>query len=111
MSAQAIEVLCLYSWPGNVRELENVLQQVLLLTDARTIGPEHLPIPYSPLPRTPSGASMKQSKAQVLAHFEKDYLTELLREHHGNVSRAAQAAQTGRRSLGRLIKKHQLAKH
>lgn len=110
LSAQAIEALSHYSWPGNVRELENVLQQVLVLTDARTIEPQHLPIPHSPMPRTPSGASMKQSKAQVLAHFEKDYLTELLREHHGNVTRAAHAAQTGRRSLGRLIKKHQLAR-
>jgi len=110
LSAQAIEALCHYPWPGNVRELENVLQQVLVLTDAPIIDPEHLPIPHAPLPRTPSGASMKQSKAQVIAHFERDYLTELLHKHQGNVTQAAQAAHTGRRALGRLIKKHQLAR-
>jgi DNA-binding NtrC family response regulator len=108
LSAAAIGALCAHPWPGNVRELENVLQQVLLLTDAEIIEPEHLPIPQSPLPEKPSGASLKQSKAQVISDFEKDYLTHLLREHHGNVTRAAQAAHTGRRALGRLLKKHQL---
>jgi len=110
LSALAMGALCAYPWPGNVRELENVLQQVLLLTDAEIIEPEHLPIPHAPVPEILSGASLKQSKAQAIAHFEKDYLTELLREHHGNVTRAAQAARTGRRALGRLIKKHQLAR-
>ena len=111
LSALAMGALCAYPWPGNVRELENVLQQVLLLTDAEIIEPEHLPIPHAPAPEKPSGASWKQSKAQVIAHFEKDYLAQLLREYHGNVTQAAQAAHTGRRALGRLIKKHAVAKH
>jgi two-component system, NtrC family, response regulator GlrR len=110
LSARAMGALCAYAWPGNVRELENVLQQVLLLTDAETIEPEHLPIPHATVPEKSPGASWKQSKAQVIAYFEKDYLTQLLRAHQGNVTQAAQAARTGRRALGRLIKKHQLAR-
>jgi DNA-binding NtrC family response regulator len=111
LSPQAIEALCNYSWPGNVREFENVLQQVLVLTDAPVIEPAHLPIPQASQPGTPSRASLKQHKAQVVADFEKDYLTELLREHQGNITRAARAARIGRRTLGRLIKKHGIAKH
>jgi len=111
LSPRAIAALCAYDWPGNVRELENVLQQVLVLTDAPIIEPAHLPIPPASLLRPPNGASMKQHKAQVIADFEKAYLTQLLHAHQGNVTRAAQAAHTGRRALGRLIKKYEVAKH
>jgi two-component system response regulator GlrR len=110
LSPRAIAALCAYDWPGNVRELENVLQQALVLTDAPIIEPAHLPIPQAPLSTKPNGASLKHRKAQAIADFEKDYLTELLREHHGNVTRAAQAAHAGRRTLGRLIKKYDLAR-
>jgi transcriptional regulator of acetoin/glycerol metabolism len=46
----------------------------------------------------------------VIADFEKRYLTELLRVHQGNVTHAAQQAGKDRRALGRLIKKHRIAK-
>ena len=110
LSAETIAALCAYDWPGNVRELENVLQQVLVLTDAPIIEPTHLPIPQAPRPGTPREASLKQHKAQVVADFEKDYLTQLLREHQGNVTRAARTAHIGRRTLGRLIRKYELAR-
>ncbi|MFZ4859798.1 MAG: sigma-54-dependent transcriptional regulator [Desulfuromonadaceae bacterium] len=34
ISKQALEALELYSWPGNVRELENMIERMIVLTDA-----------------------------------------------------------------------------
>ncbi len=111
LSARAVEALGHHAWPGNVRELENVLEQALALTEAETIEAEDLPIPRMPFhPSDAPGSSFRQRKAQVIAQFEKAYLEELLQIHRGNVTSAAGAARTGRRTLGRLIKKHQLSK-
>ena len=56
--------------------------------------------------RSRSGASLQGEKAQVLEAFERQYITRLLTQHRGNVSRAAQAAGKERRDLGKLLKRH-----
>ena len=33
-----------YAWPGNVRELRNVIERAVVLSEGRSIGPEHLPL-------------------------------------------------------------------
>jgi DNA-binding NtrC family response regulator len=43
ISKQAIEVLEQYSWPGNVRELENLIERMIVLTDAAVITLEDVP--------------------------------------------------------------------
>ena len=110
LSPEALEALCHYAWPGNIRELENVLRQVVVMTDAPTIEPEDLPIPLHPQRGTLQATPCKQAKAKVIAQFEQAYITELLRVHQGNVTQAAREAQKERRAFGRLIKKYQLAK-
>jgi DNA-binding NtrC family response regulator len=39
----ALEIMEDYSWPGNVRELENVVQRLVLMSNALVIRAEHLP--------------------------------------------------------------------
>jgi two-component system, NtrC family, response regulator GlrR len=109
-SSRAMESLCHYAWPGNIRELQNVIQQLVVLTDARTIEPEDLSILPSPTSQSRSNDSFQQAKAQIIAQFEQDYVTELLRLHRGNVTQAARAARIERRTLGRLIKKYHILK-
>lgn len=43
ISKQALEALEQYSWPGNVRELENLIERMIVLTDAPIITLEDLP--------------------------------------------------------------------
>lgn len=107
-SPEAMAALCQYAWLGNVRELANVIQQALFASDGPTIELAALPIPKPPLVPPTNGMSMQQAKAQVIAQFERTYLTELLRAHQGNVSRAAQAAQKERRTFRRLLQKYQI---
>ena len=89
LSPRALEALCRYAWPGNMRELENVIRQVIVLTDAQRIEPEDLPIPLLPVSLDTRGDSLKQAKAKVMAHFEQAYIAELLQVHQGNVTQAA----------------------
>jgi two-component system response regulator GlrR len=111
LSPEALEALCHYAWPGNMRELENVIRQVVVLTDAQSVAPEALPIPLPCPAQGSAGDSLQQAKAKVIAQFEQAYITALLQVHQGNVTQAAREARTERRAFGRLIKKYQLAKH
>ncbi|MDD2581403.1 MAG: sigma-54 dependent transcriptional regulator [Desulfuromonadaceae bacterium] len=43
ISKQALEALEQYSWPGNVRELENLIERMIVLTDAPVITLEDVP--------------------------------------------------------------------
>lgn len=109
LSSRVLTALCHHDWPGNVRELQNVIQQ-LALSESDEVQPEDLTIPASGIPVEADNGSFARRKAGVIADFEKRYLTELLRVHSGNVTHAAQEARKDRRALGRLIKKHRIAK-
>ncbi|MGB9081819.1 MAG: sigma-54 dependent transcriptional regulator [Desulfuromonadaceae bacterium] len=43
ISKQALEALEQYSWPGNVRELENLIERMIVLTDASVITIDDIP--------------------------------------------------------------------
>ncbi len=47
-------------------------------------------------------------RAEHVARFEKQYLTDLLTRHHGDVSAAAREAKLPRGTLYRLMKAHDL---
>jgi len=106
-SPQAMQTLREYDWPGNVRELENMVQQVMALTEASVIDSQDLALPHKNV-ASDSGQTFQQCKAEAISRFEKQYVVDLLRAHHGNITRAALAAGKERRALGRLIKKYHL---
>jgi two-component system response regulator GlrR len=110
LSPRAMEALCQYAWPGNIRELQNVIQQLLVLTDVQIVEPNDLPISL-PVSLEPSPAlSLNQARAKIIAQFEKSYITEALRANHGNVTHAAKTAKTDRRNFGRLMRKYQIGR-
>ena len=102
-------------WPGNVRELQNTLHRAFLLTENDVIRPSDLW-----LEGTEDSACIddegllfelpfNDARNQVVLDFEKKYLTDLLRRAGGNVTQAAKMAMKERRSMGRLLKKHNLS--
>lgn len=109
LPANILAALSRHNWPGNVRELQNVIQQ-LAVSESEPLQPRDLMIPHTEQLADSKPASFAQRKALVIADFEKRYLTELLRTHQGNVTHAAQEAKKDRRALGRLIKKHRIAR-
>ncbi len=113
-SGEVIACFQRYAWPGNVRELRNVVERALALTRSSWIEAQDLPTAIQPpaLDAQPCGADAAgTSREEALDSAEYRYLTSLLREHHGNVSQAAQQAGMSRQGMHKLLKKHQISAH
>jgi two-component system response regulator GlrR len=102
-----------YSWPGNIRELESTLHRAVLLAEGDEIFPEEVaqaivlasaPPPIKP--RCAGHPGFQNAKALAIADFERRYVSELLEQTDGNISKAARLAKKERRSFGKLVKKH-----
>jgi len=95
-----------HSWPGNVRELRNAVEAAIVIgSPPNTTG--ELPaitdgVAAGPLP------PYKDARARVVGDFEREYLTRLMAETAGNVSRAARAARMDRSHLIDLLHRHGL---
>ena len=102
-----------HDWPGNVRELRNVVERGLSLATAE-IAPDTDPDTLEEL-RGEGGISpemmelpFKEAKGQLVEAFEREYLTQLLDRHRGNISRAASEAGIDRNYIHRLVKKYEI---
>jgi Response regulator containing CheY-like receiver, AAA-type ATPase, and DNA-binding domains len=105
-SSDALQLLPLLDWHGNVRELEHVIERAVVLSDQRIIGKEDLALPS---PETGVQAeSFQEAKERIIAQFETAYIQCLLLAHHGNITKAAQAARKDRRAFWQLIRKHHI---
>jgi DNA-binding NtrC family response regulator len=108
LDAEALALLEAYSWPGNIRELQNVIERACALADGPTLGvrdlPDHVrgrgrPGPAVAGKRLP----LRQAREAWLRVFTQEYLTDLLRDHGGNISQAAKTAGVDRKTLHRLL--------
>ncbi|MEX2559439.1 MAG: sigma-54 dependent transcriptional regulator, partial [Pirellulales bacterium] len=130
ITPEAYQVLAQYSWPGNVRELQNVIRRAIALGHGTMIGLGDLPDPLvqqagqreaaaadsaqsdsagADSTETDSAAAgYFQMRERHMAAFERQYLTQLLSRHRGDVKLAAREARLPRGSLYRLMKNHGL---
>lgn len=126
-----LDVLRSYSWPGNVRELRNVLERLVALPD------EPLDLVDSALPASLRGGAsaaggapagrerggealswdpglaalpLAEARGQVQERFLRWYLTAVLRECDGTVTRAALRMGVNRQYLHNLIRRCGLAR-
>jgi DNA-binding NtrC family response regulator len=106
--------LMAYGWPGNVRELRNVLTRAMALAGnaphfanlALNLGPasEGPATIGTDFPGVARPLPFKEAKAQLLASFERAYVSALLERHQNNVQQAAAAAGLSRKHLYNLMK-------
>ncbi len=115
-----------WHWPGNVRELRNVLLRAIPFCEGPTIEIHHLPDALrkpsegaEERPVTPTGGeagvampspdlSLKEAREQLIEAFERRYLEDLLEQCDGNVSKAARIAGVDRKTVTRLLKRHDI---
>jgi DNA-binding NtrC family response regulator len=108
----ALARLSRHTWPGNVRELRNVLERAAVLAPNPVIDAEDLqldgevlaPGPASAPTAAESDLPFSEAKRQTVESFERQYLSEALREHGGNVSKTASSIGMVRQSLQQKIR-------
>lgn len=101
-SPEALEGLHSYHWPGNVRELENVIERAVTLCETDTIHSHDLSIPLL--------SSVKEKGMHAsLEHMEREHILKVLRETHGNQSKASQLLGIDRKTLYLKLKKYGVA--
>lgn len=119
-----------YHWPGNIRELENTIHRYYLLAsgplidEAVTIELDHNSLPPAvpqmqaqPFTDNPSqlngeaqhtGLDFCEAKRKAIEDFEASFVTKLLHQTKGNVTKAASMCGKERRAFGKLVKKYQI---
>jgi DNA-binding NtrC family response regulator len=99
-----------FDFPGNVRELENKVHQAMVVATGPTITEADVALPAGRMAgvRPDITRPFRELKQAAIDGFEKAYLTELLRAHHGNLARAARAASMDRKNLWALVVRHGL---
>ena len=110
ITSEALTLLTQYEWPGNVRELQSELARAVALTptgEKITINAlsDRLKNQHSlHVPLAAEGSSLKQARTA----FEREYIAEILRQHHGNAVRTAKILGISRQMLQKKIKEYGL---
>ncbi|PYO92426.1 MAG: hypothetical protein DMD62_13275 [Gemmatimonadetes bacterium] len=114
----AIDALKSHPWPGNVRELQNVIEHaVVLLESTGEVRTEDLPFLSMPAPAedrslgmelTTADTSYYDARDQLLAKFDRQFLTRVIAHAGGNLSKAARRAGIDRTTFYRLMERHGL---
>ena len=112
LSPAALARLMRHPWRGNVRELRNVIERAAVMASAGDITETDLDLEGEaaavPAAGPTPGVTFTEAKKAAITEFEKGYLLEALRQHDGNVSRAAEAIGMVRQSLQQKIREHDL---
>jgi DNA-binding NtrC family response regulator len=111
VSPDAAELMKQYAWPGNIRELRNVIERICIMKHGPVLLPEYLPpeivgISTAPSPAagqigTKSVTSLPDSKGleEAVADFEKNIISQALRQAKGNVLQTASILKIPRGTL------------
>ena len=109
---KAAEALESYHWPGNVRQLINVIERAKILADDQVSGPQMIGLWDLPEeivhPAAASSDGAIASPADDLASLTRAHVVETLRRERGNKARSARRLGVSRRSLYRLLEKHDI---
>jgi transcriptional regulator with GAF, ATPase, and Fis domain len=110
----ALELLTEHDFPGNVRELQNVIEFGLILSQGRTVEPEHVADRLLLRPEWPQVPNphvrilSKEERMVTLAAMERSHLEAALEKTGGNQSQAARLLGISRATLLYRMKRHGL---
>lgn len=104
-----------YDWPGNVRELEHIIEGSMnLIEDETIITAFHMPTRFRERIKiefnmqhalTNHNTDAPKTLKHTIEKMEKNYINQILKENHGNISQAAKFLGLSRQNLQYRIKK------
>lgn len=111
-STEAESLLLSHPWPGNVRELKNLVRGIVVLENARTILPRHLPPEIAGLrpgteDRKPP-AFILPAEGIAFEDFKKDLIVQALARTGHNKTQAAKLLQMSFDAFRYQLKKYNL---
>lgn len=106
LSPEAQQAATEYSWPGNIRQLKNVIEACITIETGTQISIATL----AQFIETDETSADSDDYNKALAHFEIDYLRQLLSSVDGNIEEAAKKASMNMATIYRKLKKYGLRK-
>jgi len=108
---EVLRLLAAYHWPGNVRELRNVVESLLLMSDAPEVRLDELAAglssePIGATPAVPEAAD--PVTAASLETTERAAIVTAVRLCHGNLTAAAKSLGVSRSTLYRKVERYRL---
>jgi Nif-specific regulatory protein len=107
ISTPAIDMLLAYHWPGNVRELENVIERAVIVASGDCINGHDLPPTLQMKDLSSSGERIGTFENLVEA-YEKELLTEALKDSRGNQTEAARLLGTTKRVVQYKVARYRI---
>lgn len=111
LSPATIELLRTHDWSGNVRELGNAIEHAVILSDGKTIEPEHLPTSVSR--KAAEGGHPFQianfARLMTLREIEMEVILQTLNKHHGDKPKTADELGIALKTLYNKLNQQQLA--
>jgi DNA-binding NtrC family response regulator len=101
-----LEILEKYSWPGNVRQLRNAIDRAKILAEEDELLAENLPPEILRCSR--EAVTMPSGSDADLEAISRFHIADTFHRHQGNKSRTARALGISRRTLYRLLEKHEI---
>jgi DNA-binding NtrC family response regulator len=101
LDQEDLSLLQAWDWPGNIRELENVIKQIVILNDAKSVLLELVAMPKCPRPVQPAanGSALKAATRAASRRVEEQLILDALARTRWNRKRAAQDLKISYKSL------------
>ncbi len=106
LSPEAQRAASEYSWPGNIRQLKNVIEACITIETEQQVSLATL----AQFIETEDASAGSDDYNNALAHFEIDFLRQLLSSVDGNIEEAAKKAKMNMATVYRKLKKYGLRK-
>ena len=95
-----------YGWPGNIRQLRNAVERAKILADENRLLAVNLP---PEIMRTGlEAASQRPGPESDLETLNRHHIADTFKRYQGNKARTARALGISRRTLYRLLEKHDI---
>ncbi len=118
---QVIEIFKQYPWPGNIRELENVMEQMLVLSEGPVLTPDQIPPHIAGTKLQPKDTETKEGEdplerlrgrtlAQYLDDVEREIISAAYRKAKGVKSEVAKLLGVKLSALYYKLEKYQIGK-